>query len=90
MALRPGGKVFFVDGCRESTSTAVDHQLPELEVQVMTRRLNDGQEFQIVKNFYDPASLAARFAAFGLDITVRETASFFLYGYGTREKVSRE
>ena len=83
-ALRPGGKVFFVDGRREPTSTAVDHQLPDEGRQIMTRRLNDGREFQIVKNFYDPADLAARCATAGLDITVRKTETFFLYGTGRR------
>jgi 2-polyprenyl-3-methyl-5-hydroxy-6-metoxy-1,4-benzoquinol methylase len=82
-ALRPGGKIFFVDGRYEPTSTAVDHQLPEEGTQVMTRRLNDGREFQIVKNFYEPVALAASFAAVGLDVIVRETATYFLYGYGT-------
>ena len=31
-------------------------------------------------------SLAARFASFGFDITVRETATYFLYGNGTLGK----
>jgi demethylmenaquinone methyltransferase/2-methoxy-6-polyprenyl-1,4-benzoquinol methylase len=83
-ALKPGGKVFFVDGRREQTSTAVDHVLPEAMEQVMTRRLNDGREFQIVKNFYDPAMLAAQCAAAGLDVAVRETPNFFLYGVGSK------
>lgn len=85
-ALQPGGKVFFVDGIREPTGTAADHQLPEVDTQVMTRRLNDGREFKIVKNFYEPVALAARFASNGLDVIVRETATYFLYGYGTLGK----
>jgi len=83
-ALRPGGKIFFVDGRREPTGTAVDHQLPEADTQLMTRKLNDGREFEIVKNFYEPNTLAARFVAAGLDVTVRETQSYFIYGYGAR------
>ncbi len=83
-ALRPRGKVWFVDGRREPSSTAVDHRLPEQGSQVMTRRLNDGREFQIVKNFYEPGSLALRCAAAGLDVDVRETATFFLFGAGRR------
>lgn len=82
--LRPGGKVFFVDGRREPTSTAINHQLPTQGSQVMTRLLNDGRAFEIVKNFYDPADLAARCSRAGLDVTVRETALYFLYGYGVR------
>lgn len=82
--LRPGGKVFFVDGRKEPTSTAINHQLPAQDSQVMTRTLNDGQTFEIVKNFYDPIDLATRCTRVGFDITVRETATYFLYGYGMR------
>lgn len=81
-ALKPGGKVFFVDGQRESSSTAADHRLPEADAQTMTRRLNDGREYQIVKNFFAPAALSARCAAAGLAVDVRETATYFIYGVG--------
>jgi SAM-dependent methyltransferase len=87
-AVRPGGSIFFVDDRREPTGTAIDHHLPQSESQLMLRRLNNSRTFQIVKNFYEPVALAARFAAVGLDGTVRETASYFLYGYGTRETAS--
>lgn len=83
-ALRPGGKVFFVDGRRESTSTANNHQLPVEDSQVMTRILNDGRAFEIVKNFYNPLDLAARCSRAGLNVDVRETDTYFLYGSGTR------
>lgn len=82
--LRPAGKVFFVDGRREPSSTAADHQLPEQDSQVMLRKLNDGRAFEIVKNFYDPADLAARCERVGFEISVRESASYFLYASGTR------
>ena len=89
-ALQPGGSIFFVDGRREPTITAVDQQLPERESQVMTRRLNDGREFHIVKNFYEPVCLAECFAAAGLQVKVCETPTYFLYGYGTSVKTSSE
>lgn len=82
--LRPGGKVFFVDGQREPRSTATDHTLPEQDSQVMTRILNDGRSFEIVKNFYDPGELAERCTRAGFEINVRETATYFLYAFGTR------
>ncbi len=82
--LHPGGKVFFVDGRREPSSTAADHQLPAQDHQVMTRKLNDGRAFEVVKNFFAPTDLAERCTRAGFDITVRETATYFLYGYGTR------
>ena len=86
MALRPGGAVFFVDGQREPTSTAANHQLPDTDSQVMARRLNDGRVFQIVKNFYAPETLAAYFGNADLDVVVRETPTYFIYGYGTRRR----
>ena len=82
--LRPGGNVFFVDGQRQPDSTAIDHHLPAVGSQTMTRILNDGRTFEIVKNFYDPADLAARCARAGFEIEVRETAHYFIYGLGTR------
>ena len=83
-ALRPRGKLFFVDGCREASSTACDHRLPAEGEQVTTRLLNDGRSFRIVKNFHDPGELAARCAAAGLKVRVRETATYFVYGVGER------
>ncbi len=85
-AVRPGGKIFFVDGSREPSGTAIAHILPGVQEQVMLRILNDGQQFHIVKNFYDPAFLMKQFADFGFAITVKETPTYFLYGYGTRSK----
>lgn len=83
-ALRPGGTLFFVDGRPEPTLTAHDQALPESGSQLMTRRLNDGRTFQIVKNHYPAAELEARCAAAGLDVRVHETATFFQYGVGAR------
>ncbi|QBD74551.1 class I SAM-dependent methyltransferase [Ktedonosporobacter rubrisoli] len=82
--LRPGGKLFFVDSRREPSSTAADHQLPAQGDQVMIRKLNDGRTFEIVKNFCDPTDLATRAKIAGLNLTIHETATYFLYGYGTR------
>ncbi|MGI8586226.1 MAG: class I SAM-dependent methyltransferase [Chloroflexia bacterium] len=83
-ALRPGGKVFFVDGLREPTSTAADHRLPAADTQVMTRRLNDGREFELVKNFFEPAELVAHCREAGLEVAVRQTETYFLCGLGRR------
>lgn len=80
-ALRPGGSVFFLDGRRTDTSTAVDHVLPENE-ETMTRRLNDGREFTIYKNFWPADDLMARCEQAGLMVDVRETAGYFQYGLG--------
>lgn len=85
-ALEPGGTVFFVDNHSgaEPTARSPDQHRPEAGAQLMTRRLNDGREYRIVKNFYEPALLEERCAAAGLDVAVRETATSFLYGTGHR------
>jgi 2-polyprenyl-3-methyl-5-hydroxy-6-metoxy-1,4-benzoquinol methylase len=82
--LRSGGKIFFVDSRREPTGTAENQNLPEPDQQIMVRKLNDGRAFEIVKNFHNPVDLAAFCSRSGFEATVRETATYFLYGYGTR------
>jgi SAM-dependent methyltransferase len=78
--LAPGGRVFFVDSRRQETSTARDHVLPNPEATVLTRRLNDGREFQVYKVFYDPEDLTIRLRGLSWDLTVSQTPHYFLYG----------
>jgi 2-polyprenyl-3-methyl-5-hydroxy-6-metoxy-1,4-benzoquinol methylase len=83
-ALRPGGKLFFLDNLREATATSPDQHLPAADTQVMTRKLNDGRTYEIVKNFFEPDDLMTRFRAAGLHVTVKSTTNYFLYGLGHR------
>ena len=83
-ALKPGGRVLFIDSRRTERSTAADHQLPGDAEQTMTRRLDDGREFQIIKRFYDPAQLNAELAALGWAGEVQTTGEFFICGTATR------
>lgn len=79
-ALAPGGRAFFVDSLYTQESTARDHVLRGQEATRMTRRLNDGREYEIVKVFHEPQALAARLAALGWQSDVRSTGSYFVYG----------
>jgi ubiquinone/menaquinone biosynthesis C-methylase UbiE len=91
-ALRPGGKIFLVDSLPAPSSTAKDmaqdlanhaaHQ--QSKGVVMTRRLGDGREYQIIKVYYRPDELAEQFKAQGLEATVKQTDTFFLYGWGRK------
>lgn len=81
-ALKPGGHVFFVDSLYTQTSTAADHQLEGQDATTVNRRLNDGQEFHIVKVFYRPDDLRQRLDILGWDVTVQATENYFLYGHG--------
>jgi SAM-dependent methyltransferase len=80
--LAPDGVLFFVDGRPEPLSTAADHQLPGVGEEVMARRLDDGREFHIVKNYWEPQALEGQFAASGLAVAVLETPTYFQYGTG--------
>jgi len=82
--LTPGGTVFFLDARREHTSTAADHVLPLGDEELMVRRLDDGREFTIVKNFWTAATLEEKCARAGLTVDIHETADFFQFGLGTR------
>lgn len=84
LALRPGGKLFFLDNLREATTTSVDQHLPAADSQLMTRKLNDGRTFQIVKNYFEPAVLTTQCQAAGLDVMVKTTTTYFLYGLGQK------
>ena len=86
--LRPGGKMFFVDDTGDPT-TAPDQPVRR-DRQIETRTLNAGHSFEIVKNFYEAADLVVPCVRAGFDITMRQTATSFLYGFGTRLPSERE
>ncbi|MEW6753379.1 MAG: class I SAM-dependent methyltransferase [Candidatus Latescibacterota bacterium] len=78
-ALRPGGRVFFVDSLLESGSAAIDHRPPDPSG-LSERKLNDGRTFTIVKVFYEPGLLEQRLADLGWHGSVRAAGPHFLYG----------
>lgn len=81
-ALRPGGRVFLIDSARSELSGAADHVAPAEGDEVMTRRLDDGSEFQIVKRYYQPRWLEQRLAQLGWEITAQTTGEFFIQAAG--------
>jgi 2-polyprenyl-3-methyl-5-hydroxy-6-metoxy-1,4-benzoquinol methylase len=83
-ALKPGGRVLFIDSARTEKSTAADHVLSDDGNDTMTRKLDDGREFQIIKRFYDPPVLEQALAELGWDASVGATDEFFIYGTAAR------
>jgi ubiquinone/menaquinone biosynthesis C-methylase UbiE len=81
-ALRPNGRVFFVDSSRHDLASAVDHKLSAPEDPTMLRRLADGREYRIVKQFYEPSVLRERLAGLGWSMEIDSTREFFVYGRG--------
>jgi ubiquinone/menaquinone biosynthesis C-methylase UbiE len=82
-ALKPGGYFFMVDSRRAPTSSAKDHIIPD-DGTTLTRRLNDGREFDIVKVFYEPEALRQHLAQAGIQAQVQVTPAFFLYAHGQK------
>jgi demethylmenaquinone methyltransferase/2-methoxy-6-polyprenyl-1,4-benzoquinol methylase len=83
-ALAPGGAAYLIDSAFDPTSTAKDHVLPKRDAGVVTRKLNDGREFRIVKLFYTPEALSARLARAGFAGDIRQTDRYFIYGEAKR------
>lgn len=80
-ALKPEGRVFFVDSLRlERPAEKLRQQTSEDHTTL--RQLNDGREFRIVKIFYDPEELQARLGGLGWDVRVQRTENHLLYGFG--------
>jgi 2-polyprenyl-3-methyl-5-hydroxy-6-metoxy-1,4-benzoquinol methylase len=79
-ALRPAGWVFFVDNRRGLNAHDVAVHT-EGKSRVTIRRLNDGQEYRVVKHFWETAELEDQCRRAELATTVRET-TYFQYGVG--------
>ena len=83
-ALAPGGAAYLIDSAFDSSSMAKDHPLPNRETGLVTRKLNDGREFRIVKVFYRPDALDAKLSALGWRARIAQTGRYFIYGEATR------
>jgi len=79
-ALAPGGFAYVVDSAHDPTSHAVDHPTPDRHAGIVTRRLDDGREFRIVKVFWEPAKLESRLRADGFDARIAATPRYFIHG----------
>ena len=81
--LAPGGRVYLIDSRYAPASTARDHQLEGHDATQVTRQLNDGRAYRIVKVFYTPERLNAALAAVGWRADLHATPTYFLYGSAT-------
>ena len=72
--------MFLLDSSHTPAGTAKDQVLGSADATTMTRRLDDGRTFEIVKVFYEPERLTAKLAALGWQSSIRQTATFFVYG----------
>jgi 2-polyprenyl-3-methyl-5-hydroxy-6-metoxy-1,4-benzoquinol methylase len=82
--VRVGGQVFIVDSRFEPTSTANNHILNDDGSIYKSRKLNNGQEYQIVKIFYQPDELQNKLTEVGLKADVKVTENYFIYASGRK------
>jgi SAM-dependent methyltransferase len=85
-ALRPGGRVFVAGSKRAPTATTPDSPIPAPDEVLTRRRLNDGRLFTIYKIFRGPAEFATALARHGIVFAGRETAEYFVFGFGRKER----
>ena len=87
-ALRPGGRVFFVDNAVpvEQAASANGRQTSTpwsqtwLDQGVSVRTLADGREFRIVKRAWEPADLERELDGLGWSAVVRAHQQLFIHG----------
>ena len=79
-ALAPDGAAYLIDSAFDPSSMAKDHALPKPDSGVVTRKLNDGREFRIVKRFWEPQALDARLRALGWKAAIAQTPRYFIHG----------
>lgn len=78
-ALKPNGRVFFVDSRLTQESTARNHAALNQQG-YSERKLNDGRTYHIVKIFYEPSQLQASLQSLGWLSHVHYTENYFLHG----------
>jgi 2-polyprenyl-3-methyl-5-hydroxy-6-metoxy-1,4-benzoquinol methylase len=78
-ALKPNGRVFFVDSRLTQESTARNHAALT-QKGYSERKLNDGRAYRVVKIFHEPTQLQASLRGLGWMGHVYRTDNYFLHG----------
>jgi 2-polyprenyl-3-methyl-5-hydroxy-6-metoxy-1,4-benzoquinol methylase len=82
-ALKPKGRVFFVDSLLTQDSTAQNHGALNRQG-YSERKLNDGRTYRVVKIFYEPTQLEESLHSLGWFGHVHYTENYFFYGLWSR------
>jgi demethylmenaquinone methyltransferase/2-methoxy-6-polyprenyl-1,4-benzoquinol methylase len=83
-SVRLGGQVFLADSLFEETSSATNHILNDATNIRQNRKLNDGQEFQVFKIYYQPDLLLEKLNLVGFKSEVKVTDNYFIYANGIK------
>ena len=82
-ALKPGGRLFFIDSQKVSSSTSKQQKV-QTQNNIQKRILNDGSEFEIIKIYYNPDVLTQTLNENGFDAKVQATPTYFIYTDGRK------
>ncbi|HVO89624.1 MAG TPA: class I SAM-dependent methyltransferase [Casimicrobiaceae bacterium] len=80
-ATAPDGWAYLIDSAHDPTSHARDHPVADRDAGVAVRKLADGRAYQIVKVFWEPASLQQRLADCGFEARISGTPRYFIHGW---------
>jgi demethylmenaquinone methyltransferase/2-methoxy-6-polyprenyl-1,4-benzoquinol methylase len=81
-AVRPGGRVFFIDETRPPAEGTGYGRADDLEAWRESRRLDD-EQYTVVKIYWDPDELRDRLLLLGFDVAVqRPEGGVYFYGQG--------
>lgn len=83
-SVRPSGQVFIIDSRFEETSSAKNHFLKDERDIYQRRKLNEGQEFQIFKIYYQPDNVLKKLTLAGFQANVKLTDNYFIYASGVK------
>jgi ubiquinone/menaquinone biosynthesis C-methylase UbiE len=75
-AVRPGGSIFMADEPAKGSDDGI----------YQPRKLHNGQEFTIVKVYYNPASIQNKLVQHGFTAVIQYTGSYFFYLSGKRNQ----
>jgi demethylmenaquinone methyltransferase/2-methoxy-6-polyprenyl-1,4-benzoquinol methylase len=78
-SVRDGGQLFIIDSRFEQTGAARNNPLFEEEQTYRTRVLNDGNQYTIVKVYYETEQLRRLLDTAGFDAEVHFTNQYFIY-----------
>jgi len=78
-SIKPEGHLFFVDSLFAVDSSARDNR-PVDKSGIAERKLNNGDQYHIVKIFHKPDELKDRLSTLGWSGFVRKSGRFFIYG----------
>jgi len=79
--LRSRGKIFFVDQQRSAMKYEV---MDQHGGEIVSRTLEDGKNFNVVKHFYEPEEVTRSFRKNGIETRISNTPNHFYYALGEK------